>query len=101
MANPAKSFGERKLISVRVPEELYDYYDALAAEESLDLGPWVIKELSEKRELPVPAFVGRHKRRRRKDDCPQQAAPQEGPVPDLVDRRARRDNEDRSSHPAA
>ncbi|WP_426990757.1 hypothetical protein [Pseudarthrobacter sp. Y6] len=103
MPSPEKhpqSFGDRKLISVRPPDDLYEYYDSLAAKESLDLGPWILKELSEKHKLPVPAFVGIRKRRRRKDDNCQPADSQERSVPALDDRRTLRE-EDRSSHPAA
>jgi hypothetical protein len=94
------NFGARKPTTVRLPTDHYDYYDALAAEESLDLGTWIIKELSEKNELPIPAFVGKHKRRRRTDDCPQPGQELERSVPDL-DNRRRLNEEGRSKNPAA
>lgn len=81
MSETGRSFGERKVAYVRLPDDHYDFYDAVAAQEGLDLGPWIVKELAKHKGLPVPEHVGRIKRRKRSID--------EGH--DLADRRERAD----------
>ena len=61
-----RSYGERKAIPVRLPADQYAIYDAQAEKEGLDLGPWIIKQLALHEGLPVPGFVGRQKRQKRK-----------------------------------
>lgn len=65
MSSTDRSFGERRTALPRIPVDQYEYYDSLAEQENLDLGPWIVKELAEHRGLPIPNFVGRHQRRRR------------------------------------
>ena len=68
MSESRRSFGERKVAYVRLPDDHHDFYDAVAAQEGLDLGPWIVKELAKNKGLPVPEHVGRIKRRKRSLD---------------------------------
>lgn len=65
MSETSRSFGERKGAYVRLPEDQYELYDARAAQEGLDLGPWIAKKLALHEGEPIPDFVGRIKRRKR------------------------------------
>lgn len=69
MAPIQRSFGDRSAISVRLPSDQYAVYDSLAEQEDLDLGPWIAKILAENQGLPIPAFVGRHARRKRRKEA--------------------------------
>lgn len=49
--------GERTTVTLRVPNEIKEIYEARAAALGIPIGSWCILAISDKEGLPVPNFV--------------------------------------------